>query len=99
MCLNLQCRPKGRRYKSVAKPCTYTNSSVLLFRPQYALLFFRDRSQALVHEFLLSLAAVRFGCVDVAFRSRRDAVHGVELAVLPSAVAETRQNLKSVAQQ
>src|SRR6266851_312312 len=99
MCLNLQCRLKGRRYKTVAKPCHYTNSSVLLFRPQYALLFFRDRSQALVHEFLQALPAVGFGRVDVAFRIRRDAVHGVELTRLPSAVAETRQNLKSVAQQ
>src|SRR5882672_7816667 len=98
MCLHLLCRPKGRRYKSVTKPSSHTDFYVLLFRPQHALVFFCDRSQAFVHEFLQALSTIGFGRVDVALRIRGDAVHGVELSGLSSAVAETRQDLESVAQ-
>src|SRR6266550_3260326 len=72
---------------------------LLLFRPQHALVFFCDRSQAFVHEFLQALSTISFRRVDVALGIRGDTVHSVELTGLPSAVAETRQDLKSVAQQ
>src|SRR5882762_7229491 len=81
------------------KPSSHANAYLLLFRPQHALVFFCNWSQAFIHEFLQTLSAVRFGRVDVALRIRGNAVHGVELAGLPSAVAKTRQGLKSVAQQ
>src|SRR5882762_4879416 len=76
-----------------------TQRARLLFRPQNALFFFRNWSQALVNKFLQALPAISFGRVDVALRIRGDAMHGVELPRLPSAVAETRQDLESVAQQ
>src|SRR5882757_194875 len=81
------------------KPSSHANAYLLFFRPQHALVFFCNWSQAFIHEFLQALSTVGFSRVDVALRIRGDAVYGVELTGLPSAVAETRQDLESVAQQ
>src|SRR6266576_5683789 len=81
------------------KPSSHTNAYLLFFRPQHALVFFCNWSQAFVHELLQTLSTVGFSRVDVALRIRGDAVHGVELTGLPPAVAKTRQRLKCVAQQ
>src|SRR5438132_4194854 len=62
-----------------------------LRRPDGALVLLRDRREALEHELLQPLTAVRLGHVDVALRVGRDAVDRVELARLPAAVAEARE--------
>jgi len=54
---------------------------------------------ALVNELLQALPTVGFGRIDVAFRIRGNAVHGIELTRLSPAIPETRHNLKRVAQQ
>ena len=52
---------------------------------------------ALVHELLHALAAIGLGREDVALGVGGDAVHGIEFAGLPSAVAEAGQNLQRLA--
>src|SRR5436190_11852225 len=68
-----------------------------LLGPQGALIGFGYGAEALVQESLNALAAVRLGCVDVAFRITRDAVHRVELSRLSAAVAEAGENFQRVA--
>src|SRR5262245_16249729 len=67
-------------------------------RPDDALISFRDGRETLVGELLHALAAVRLRRVDVPFRVGRHAVDAVELARLPPAVAEAREQLERVAQ-
>src|SRR3954451_13005465 len=62
-----------------------------LSRPHGALVGLGHRAETLVDKLLQTLAAVRLGRVDVAFRVGRDAVHCVELPGLPAAVAEARE--------
>src|SRR5690349_13179866 len=50
--------------------------------PDRPLLLLRHRREALEHDLLQPLPAIRLGHVDVALRVGRDAVHGVELARL-----------------
>src|SRR6266567_3135719 len=76
--------------------CQWTR---LPLRPQCALVLFRHGSETFVDELLHTLAAVGFGGVYVAFRIGGDAVHGVELAGLASAVAEAGEHLKRFAVQ
>src|ERR671914_303601 len=64
--------------------------------PRHAL-FTRYRTDPLVDELLQALALVRFGRVDVALRVHRNTVDAEELAGLPAAVAEARENLHRVA--
>ena len=71
---------------------------VTLFRPgQTRPGPLRDRRQPLVDELLQAPALVGLGRVDVALRIGRDAVDGEELAGLPAAVAEARQDLQRLA--
>src|SRR5882762_3124619 len=56
--------------------------------PDHALVRFRHRPEPLVQEALQALSFPRLGRVDVALRVGRDAVHAVELARLPAAIAE-----------
>src|ERR1051325_2045763 len=63
-------------------------------RPDHALVLLRDRRHAFVDEFLEAFPFPGFRRVDVALRVRGDAVHAVELARLPPAVAERRQLLQ-----
>src|SRR5437660_7652275 len=67
-------------------------------RPEHALIAARLRLDALVDELLHALTLVGLGRVEVALGIRRDAVHTVELAGLPSAVAERGELLERVAQ-
>src|SRR3954462_14208393 len=62
--------------------------------PDYALIHSRHGPQALVHELLDPLPLIRLRRIDVAPGIRGDAVHGEELAGLPAAVAEPRQDLE-----
>src|SRR5437588_2653010 len=52
---------------------------------------FTHRAHAFKCELLDPLSLVRLRRIQVAFRVGGDAVHGVELAGLPSAIAEARQ--------
>src|ERR1019366_4817891 len=71
----------------------------LLFRPQDALVFLRDRSQAFVNELLHALPAIGLGYIDVAFRIGGDAVRAVEFTGLASALSKGRQNFERIAQE
>src|ERR1019366_2698372 len=55
-------------------------------------------SQALVNELLYTLPSEGFRSKEIALRIRRNAMHGIELARLPSAIAKARQGLKRTAQ-
>src|SRR5712692_5330212 len=70
----------------------------LLTRPQHALAPPRNRTYALVDEFLHALAFVRFGRIEVALGIGGDAVHAVELAGLATAVSEIGDFLERVTQ-
>ena len=48
-------------------------------------------------ELLNTLAAIRFGCVDIAFGVRRYAVYRIESSWLAAAVTKRRQNFHGVA--
>src|SRR2546422_7561830 len=65
-------------------------------RPRRSLIHLRHRREAFVDELLQASSFVRFSRIDIAFRIRRDAVNSIELAGLPSAIAETRQHLEIV---
>src|SRR6267378_5949804 len=67
-------------------------------RPQHALAPARNRTDALVDEFLHALAFVRFRRIEVALGIGGDAVHAVELARLATAVSEVGDFLERVAQ-
>src|SRR5438270_244834 len=86
----MPCGSEGRRNRLPA--CWLA----LGLRPDYALVLLGDGSHAFVEELLDTLAAIRLGREDVAFRVRRDAVHRVELARLASAVSERGQNLERI---
>src|SRR5215471_2271027 len=66
-------------------------------RPRHALVTERHRADALVVELLHALTFVGLGRVEVPLRIRSDAVHAVELARLPPAVAERSDFLKRLA--
>src|SRR5581483_3607449 len=66
-------------------------------RPYDPLICARDRREPFVDEFLDALTAIGFRRVDVALRVGGDAVHAVEFARLPSALAERRQHLERLA--
>src|SRR5690349_10390006 len=59
-------------------------------RPDHALILGHARDTP-CYELLHALSAISLGRVDVALRVRSDAVHGIELTGLASAVAEGRQ--------
>src|SRR5258706_13986457 len=71
-------------------------SCVLLLRPEDALLWLRHRRKALVDELLHSLASPRLRSVEIASRISDDAMHGIELSGLASAVTNRRQRLECV---
>src|ERR1051326_1406605 len=73
-----------------------TNASLLL-RPNHALILLRHRRHSLIQKLLNALPAIRLRSENVALRIGRDAVHGVEFAGLPAAVAEAGQDLHRVA--
>src|SRR5436853_4244151 len=66
-------------------------------RPDDALVVLRHRRHPLVDESLQAFPFVGLRRVEIALRVNRDAVHAVELARLPSAVAERRQLLQRLA--
>src|ERR1041385_3480588 len=67
--------------------------------PNHALVLFCDRTNALVYKLLHSLATVGLGSEDIALRIGSNAVDRVELARLPSAVAEAGQHFERLAVQ
>src|SRR5437870_13684080 len=66
-------------------------------RPHDTLVFLRNGSDALIDELLHALAAACFGGKDVAFRVGGNAMHGIKLTRLPSAIAKARQRFERIA--
>ena len=63
------------------------------------MIYLGHRAHAFVDKFLQALAAVGFRRINVSFGVGGDAVNGVELSGLTSAIAEIGNFLKRVAQQ
>src|SRR5258708_16590400 len=66
-------------------------------RPHHTLVLLGNCRQALVEELLDALAAVCLGGENVAFGIGGDAMDGIKLARLPSAIAEAGQDLHGFA--
>ena len=90
---------RDERAFHMALPGRVVSAPVLLCWPDDALVFLRDRSQALVSELLQALAFEGLGRIEVAFRIESDVVHPEELARLASAVAKVGQFFERIAQQ
>src|SRR4051812_43084565 len=87
-----ECGPDGRG-RDMSERMLHARDR-LLAGPDYALIHARHWPQALVHELLNPLALIRLRRVDVASGIRGDAVDGEELARLPAAIAEHRQDFQ-----
>src|SRR6267143_4642907 len=101
MPLQATCESYSLRVSPIDWRCLMCCAPWLFFRcrPENALIFFRDRPQPFVNEFLHALPAIGLGHVDVAFRVRSNAVRAVEFAGLASPLAECRQNFEGIAQE
>src|SRR5579864_8417268 len=86
-----------RRPRSITGDKIAGATSLGVFRPEHALILLSDWAHSLVDELLDALPAIRFGGIDIALRIGGDAVHGVELAGLAAAIAETGQHLERIA--
>src|SRR5262245_7407426 len=67
-------------------------------RPERALILLRDRCETFVEKSLHTLAAIRFGGVDIPLRIGCDTVHSVKLSGLPAAVAKARHDFQGITQ-
>src|SRR5215467_3072986 len=92
-------RPKRKNTETQRDTRVTISWSPSLLRPYRALIFLADGLETFIQEPLHALTAIRFGCVDVALRIRRDAVDGIELSGLPTAVAKARQGFQRITQQ